>query len=55
MRPFKREVTTVNESRYCLIPFFIAEPYGIEKGSRIEFDTNDPETLVIRIRKERKK
>jgi len=39
-----------NGSRYALIPFFVAENYEIEPGSSIEFDTSDPEVLVLRIR-----
>lgn len=52
MRPLKRKITVVNGSKYCLVPFFVAEPYGIEAGSPIEFDTSDSDVLVIKIRKE---
>jgi bifunctional DNA-binding transcriptional regulator/antitoxin component of YhaV-PrlF toxin-antitoxin module len=50
MKPLKREIMQVNGSRYALIPHFIAEPYGIEPGSSVEFDTSDSEVLVLRIR-----
>ncbi len=50
MKPVKREIIQVNGSRYALIPQYIAEPYEIEQGSTVEFDTSDPEILVLRIR-----
>ena len=51
MKPIRRKICDINGSRYALIPFYIAEPYGIEGGARIEFDTTDSETLVIKIKK----
>ena len=41
-RPGKK-VTKFNTSLYALIPFFVAEPYGIEEGSNVEIDTKDPD------------
>ncbi|MCL5782921.1 MAG: hypothetical protein M1476_03315 [Candidatus Thermoplasmatota archaeon] len=52
MKPIRRKICDINGSRYALIPFYIAEPYGIEGGARIEFDTTDSETLVIKIKKD---
>lgn len=51
MRTPSRKVTKFNGSIYALIPFYVAEPYGIDKGSSIEIDTEDPKVLVMRIRK----
>lgn len=45
-----RKVTKFNGSTYALIPFFVAEPYGIDKDSSIEFDTSDRNVLVLRIK-----
>jgi hypothetical protein len=52
MKTLRRKVMQFNGSRYALIPFFVAENYEIEPGSSIEFDTSDPEVLVLRIRGE---
>jgi bifunctional DNA-binding transcriptional regulator/antitoxin component of YhaV-PrlF toxin-antitoxin module len=52
MRTASRKVTKFNGSIYALIPFYVAEPYGIDKGSSIEIDTRDPNVLVMKIRKE---
>ena len=52
MKVLKRKICVVNGSRYALIPFYIAESYGIEGGARIEFDTTDSETLVIKIKRD---
>lgn len=48
-RPGKK-VTRFNTSLYALIPFFVAEPYGIEEGSNVEIDTKDPDVLILKIR-----
>ena len=55
MRTPSRKVTKFNGSIYALIPFYVAEPYGIDKGSSIEVDTRDPDVLVLKIRKEGQK
>ena len=50
MRTPSRKVTKFNGSIYALIPFYVAEPYGIDKGSSIEIDTRDPDVLILKIR-----
>jgi bifunctional DNA-binding transcriptional regulator/antitoxin component of YhaV-PrlF toxin-antitoxin module len=55
MQRISRKITDFNGSRYALIPFFIAELYGIEPGSPVEIDTSDRDDLVLKIRKEGQK
>jgi hypothetical protein len=45
-----RKVTKFNGSIYALIPFFVAEPYGIDKDSKVEIDTSDKNVLVLKIK-----
>ncbi|SIM49158.1 VapB antitoxin [Cuniculiplasma divulgatum] len=52
MKRISRKVTDFNGSRYALIPFFVAELYGIEPGSAVEIDTSDQDVLVLKIKKE---
>lgn len=55
MRKPSRTVTKFNGSIYALIPFFVAEPYGIDKGSPLEIDTSNKDVLVLKIRRVSKK
>ena len=51
MRKGGKALTKFNGSIYALIPFFIAEPYGIDKGTPVEIDASNKDVLVLKIRK----
>ena len=50
MRRRTGTVTKFNGSLYALIPFFVAESYGIDKNSRIEIDTKNNDVLILKIK-----
>ncbi len=52
MRSSNRKVTKFNGSLYALIPFYVAEPYEIDKGSNIEIDTSHKNVLILKISRE---
>ncbi len=54
MRTAGKKVTKFNGSLYALIPFYVAEPYEIDKGSDIEIDTSHKNVLILKIKKEAK-
>jgi antitoxin component of MazEF toxin-antitoxin module len=54
MRKGSRTVIKFNGSMYVLIPFYVAEPYGINQGSPVELDTSKKNELVIRVRRDEK-
>lgn len=46
----KKDLVVVNGSKYALIPFYIAEEYGLDNGGNVEYDRTDPKVLTLRIR-----
>ena len=46
----EKELVVVNGSKYALIPFYIAEEYGLDTGGVVEYDRKDPDVLTLRIR-----
>ena len=53
MRTAGKKVAKFNGSLYALIPFYVAEPYEIDKGTDIEIDTSHRNVLILKIKKER--
>lgn len=54
MKKVEKDLVVLNGTKYALIPFYVAEEYGLEDGGIVEYDRSNPEVLTLRIRKERR-
>lgn len=50
MKNSQKELVIVNGSKYVLIPFYMVEEYGLEKGGFVEYDRSDPGVLTLRVK-----